>query len=800
MKVFVDVTNLLSVRFVTGIQRVVLEVLSRLMNDKRFELVPFTYSCSKNKFSKCKTSFITDRLMHGNHAADDNCLEDFSLDEICSGTLLFDIDAVWNATCRRSALYPAVKANGAKIVVYVYDIIPITYPQFCQQNTCIRFQHYIGTTLQYADRIIVSTQHTLDEIAKLCAELGTPEVPGNVSWLGADFRPNAIYNGNVAKVAEKAAQAGKFALMVGTVEPRKNHAAIIDAFDNSLFARGYNLVIAGRIGWNSGDLEVRIRTHRLLGKQLFYLEGMNDATIDFLYQQATCVAFATFEEGFGLPIIEAFQRGTPVIASDIPVLHEVGGDCCTYFDPKSPENFAEKFLELASDETLREKAKNAIASYRHVTWDEVATSIGDALYETETVFPYPQVSDIRQIVYLTARSEDLMATLPFVEHFMPFIKELVLCCPDDMEAEVRHMYNGRLKLIFLTDSLLLAGSSLPEDHAMRNFFLRCRALRRTEIDPVFIMSDDDYRPIVQITPEDFYENGSYKAYYCYNLEDWRGEERHPWSFDKSMYRTRDFLAKNGLPLRMYDSHMPQVIDRRVFCEMLNRFEGIEQLGLSDWSTYFNYLTFRYASHIQQIPCATLTWPGRPRMWDMQVEPKQYLFENFYAESYASNGIFAGMTPDFHNGIENDSPHKVARFSHEVAEAKLARAMFQAYRENYEAQYGVYPSFSITLNEKSCNICLPMYVALCEQETTRICFSLHAEKATEETFEIGYRIRDIGDETESHIKFPAMDIHRNDFNLVVRAGCGSAWKNIEVIITYNGKTYSGKTRLKIMAKS
>ena len=800
MKVFVEVTNLLSISFLTGIQRVVIEVISRLANDPRLQIVPIAYSFATNKFQKFEMATLSEIVAHGRGDADVCDGVDLPLDEIGPGTVFFDIDSAWNAPYRRSALYPAIKANGAKIAVYVYDIIPVTYPQYCHGNTIVKFGHYIGATLGYADRIIVSTQHTLDEIADLCAELGIPEVPGSVSWLGADFKAKATGKGEIAKVAEKAAAAGKFALMVGTVEPRKNHAAVIDAFESSLFDKGYNLVIVGRIGWNSEEIEKRIRTHRLLGKQLFFLEKMNDATVDFLYRQATCVAFATFEEGFGLPIIEAFQRGTPVIASDIPVLREVGGDCCTYFDPKSPESIAAKFLELASNDAVREEKKSAIASYKHVTWDEVAASVGDALGGMETEFPYPPVEKVKQIVYLTARADDLLATLPFIEHFMPFIEEMVLCCPDAMEAEVRQKYHGRLKAKFLTDSMLLAGDKLPHDHAMRNFFLRCRILRREEIDPVFIMSDDDYRPIVQISPADFYEGGAYKGYFCYELKDWRGDERRPSSFDECMFRTRDFLARNGLPSKMYESHMPQVIDRRVFCEMLDRFDGIESVGLSEWSTYFNYLAFRYPSRARNLPCATLTWPGRPNMWQMQVEPPRYLFENFYAESYEENGLFAGMDPAFHEGIENDSPLKVACFTREIAEDKVAHAMFNAYRDNYEATHGEPPRFEITFDGGTCQIEMPEYLALCERECSRIPFIIHAVDPAKKTFEIGYSVRLIGDEAERYLRYATVDVTRSDFNLLVRPGERATWRSLEVAVKYNGESYSKFTKLRVMAKS
>lgn len=103
------------------------------------------------------------------------------------GTVFFDIDGVWSLSLKRSHLLPILKANGVKLVVYVYDIIPITHPQFCHEQTVYNFMTYIGAYLQCADLIIASAQSTLDEIDKLLEQLNLPKIPGKVSWLGSDL-------------------------------------------------------------------------------------------------------------------------------------------------------------------------------------------------------------------------------------------------------------------------------------------------------------------------------------------------------------------------------------------------------------------------------------------------------------------------------------------------------------------------------------------------------------------------------------------------------------------------------------
>jgi len=125
-------------------------------------------------------------------------------------------------------------------------------------------------------------------------------------------------------------------LMVGTVEPRKGHAQVLDALD-ALWSGGeeLNLVIVGKQGWLVDALATRLREHPEQGRRLFWFEGASDEWLETLYRQAKLLIAASFGEGYGLPLIEAARRGTPLLARDLPVFREVAGDHALYFRGES---------------------------------------------------------------------------------------------------------------------------------------------------------------------------------------------------------------------------------------------------------------------------------------------------------------------------------------------------------------------------------------------------------------------------------------------------------------------------------
>nr|WP_246331859.1 glycosyltransferase [Brevundimonas mediterranea] len=120
--------------------------------------------------------------------------------------------------------------------------------------------------------------------------------------------------------------------MVGTLEPRKGHQGVLDAFDR-LWREGFvgNLVIVGRAGWKVASLLERLRAHPEHGKRLHWLDNASDETLMRLYEASDGVLLASFAEGFGLPLTEALRYRKPVLARDLAVFCRHSSSGIRYF-------------------------------------------------------------------------------------------------------------------------------------------------------------------------------------------------------------------------------------------------------------------------------------------------------------------------------------------------------------------------------------------------------------------------------------------------------------------------------------
>jgi alpha-1,3-rhamnosyl/mannosyltransferase len=159
-----------------------------------------------------------------------------------------------------------------------------------------------------------------------------------------------------------------YLLAVGTLEPRKNMPALLEAFRTlRREGRDVELVIAGRQPWTHslplGDLAPHVR---LVGT-------VPDADLPALYAGAACFVMPSLHEGFGLPLAEAMAAGTPAVASDIPALREVGGETVRYADPHEPESFAAAIRQAIDDrEGSQLRAAAARGRARRFRWEDTA--------------------------------------------------------------------------------------------------------------------------------------------------------------------------------------------------------------------------------------------------------------------------------------------------------------------------------------------------------------------------------------------------------------------------------------------
>jgi glycosyltransferase involved in cell wall biosynthesis len=176
----------------------------------------------------------------------------------------------------------------------------------------------------------------------------------------------------LAEVRARYSLPERFVLAVGAGRPHKNLGVLVEAALD-LKLDGLGVVLASspdmRFGDPVGDL---IRRHGL-EKNVTRIEGVAEHDMAALYSLADVFVFPSFIEGFGLPMLEAMAAGVPVVAADIPVVREVGGDAILPFQPTDPAGLASQIRRLESDEHLRSFI-TAAGSTRvaQFSWDRAA--------------------------------------------------------------------------------------------------------------------------------------------------------------------------------------------------------------------------------------------------------------------------------------------------------------------------------------------------------------------------------------------------------------------------------------------
>lgn len=217
------------------------------------------------------------------------------------------------------------KAAGLKVAVFVHDTIPLDFPQYSGAGIPKAFEEKMQATSDHADLVICNSQATQDDVHRHFRALG--RVPDTVvALLGLDL-PDA----DTADFPSHIPTDRPYFVAIGTIEPRKNHALLLDVWDRLRSEMPETamprLVIAGRRGWKNAALFARLDD--TLG-DVIEDGSLTDKQVFALLSRSHGLLFPTHAEGFGLPAAEAAMLGIPVFVSDLPVFREFLDDFAVY--------------------------------------------------------------------------------------------------------------------------------------------------------------------------------------------------------------------------------------------------------------------------------------------------------------------------------------------------------------------------------------------------------------------------------------------------------------------------------------
>jgi glycosyltransferase involved in cell wall biosynthesis len=214
--------------------------------------------------------------------------------------------------CRRRDLRP---------VYLVHDLIPITHPHFCREGEKDRHKHRICTMLATAAGVVANSEDTLRTYESFARETGAKLSPRTVAWPGTH---------QLGLAHTEVSHEPRF-VVLGTIEGRKNHKLLLSVWQDLVAqakrgngtAMTPRLVILGRRGWQADDVFALLDQHDFKGN-VIEVGPQSDAQLARELSGARALLFPSFVEGFGMPMVEALAAGVPVIASDLPVFHEIG--------------------------------------------------------------------------------------------------------------------------------------------------------------------------------------------------------------------------------------------------------------------------------------------------------------------------------------------------------------------------------------------------------------------------------------------------------------------------------------------
>ena len=354
-KLFIDISELVRIDLGTGIQRVDKKIIQHLFVCKQAKFNVFL--CCFDAEIRCyRYAHKFTAQMFGMDCSLHDAPIDFHHQDI-----LFLLDLFYSHDMSLLSTLPV------QIYFMQYDLLPITLPKTFPARTESSMRGYLNDLRNIASGCFTISHYTSCALMKYYGK----KVPQSFSIktipLGYEISKEVCCMPNLENIS--------FFLMVSTLEPRKGHADVLDAFE-ILWSQGLDkhLVFVGKEDLMVEHLIERIESHPQKGKKLHWLGRVEDDQLAWLYQKCEAFIMASIDEGFGLPIIEAMAYDCPVILRDIEVFREVAGHQGCYFDKSIP---VPSLVKVIKEKQYFLGDYNEILEY--YTWEHAAEAIMQAL-------------------------------------------------------------------------------------------------------------------------------------------------------------------------------------------------------------------------------------------------------------------------------------------------------------------------------------------------------------------------------------------------------------------------------------
>jgi glycosyltransferase involved in cell wall biosynthesis len=284
-------------------------------------------------------------------------------------------------SARTQRIQALAEFSGNATGVIGYDCVPLTSAETTGGGMPGAFAKNLRAVAE------MSRVATISEAAAV-EYRGWREMLRSIGLLGPDIRAirlaaegEVVDEGDIARARAEFSPDGKAVLLcVGSHEPRKNHLAVL-ASAEELWRRGldFRLVFVGGNGWRGEEFGTQLRRLQRAGRPVVAMQRASDALLWAAYRIADATVFPSFNEGFGLPVVESMLSGTPVVTSDFGSMREIATAGALLVDPRDDRALTDALERVLSDTELRDELRRELVGYRGKRWADYAAELWEYL-------------------------------------------------------------------------------------------------------------------------------------------------------------------------------------------------------------------------------------------------------------------------------------------------------------------------------------------------------------------------------------------------------------------------------------
>lgn len=297
--------------------------------------------------------------------------------EFAPGSVLVNLGTSWWLPDYLRRVREAKARFGLRYVPLVYDCIPLLVPEHCAAGLVDQFATWLASACLHADAMLAISDCTRDDVRRLQHRL-LPDLEIPIGVLPLDAAP--LLPPGLAGAAPPP-RARPYVLFVATIESRKNHLLVFNAWLNLIRRHGAeavpDLVCVGKRGWLA-DAALSLHANSpVLREKVALLHDIPDTALDGLYRNCLFTVFNSFYEGWGLPVTESLSYGKVPVVADNSSLRQAGGEGAVYFTPQSEPDLVARLEAMIFDAGFRaEREAKLLQVTRLRPWAEVAAQLG----------------------------------------------------------------------------------------------------------------------------------------------------------------------------------------------------------------------------------------------------------------------------------------------------------------------------------------------------------------------------------------------------------------------------------------